>query len=280
MAKSSTVSYIKRKKRAGGYRKKRVVRTKSNESRIVHLHTRNQMPLPKAITTSFVLEFAGLWDTTGAAIFDPYLNNSLSTLLSTGAGPLFCGNAANRHYGSTPGAGNAFNVTVSTQPAGFASFIPFTTGGQGLYNRYCVTGVHYAATVNPQTQADQCQLIVLPEINAYTAASKYTNLAEMQQAPYAKDKRCTGNNTVAGNTVSGYISLSKLLGISKQKLLTDTSYSGYCDSSGIVVPAVNVNLIMAARNNLGAVYPSKLPYGLRLKYYVTLMQEAGKMLTD
>lgn len=259
--------------------KKKPRKQQMKKRSIVRVNTRNQMPVPMQIKTAFVMEFAGLWDTVSSGIVDPYLQLNGNTLIpSASSGPLLSGTGSGPKFYS---GGGGFNIGAGTCPTGFQNYFSVSTSTIGLYSRYTVTGIRYSWIVNPQDNASQSQIVVTPEVrNSYTDNSSYTTTTEMQNAPYARDKRVTGNNTVRGNTISGYIDFAKFLGISRTKLLTDTSYSGYVTSSGIVVPAVPINITFAVRNNLGVPYITKLPYGLNLKYYVTFNQQAGRLMGD
>lgn len=267
--------------------KKRAKRVYKRKSKIVRkkkmiVSTRNQMPVPLQCSSAFVLEFSGLWDT-NATTFAPYLMVNANTIIPvSGSGPLLSSlSAGNRFTGTAVGAGNAFDVTTTTFPTGFQNYMGPTASTVGMYSRYTVTGVKYRWTCTPQDNSSQTHLVVVPEaVATYNSATLYGSVTEMQNAPYAKSKRVTGNNSVSNNTITGYIDIAKFLGISKTKLLTDTSYSGYVFTSGIVVPGIPVNLTFASRNNLGVAPTLDLPYNLELKYYITFSQTSGKLLAD
>lgn len=91
-----------------------------------------------------------------------------------------------------------------------------------LYNRYRVNGIGYTATAINESTSQQQDVVVIPKPNA-TAITSPTQLWELAYSkPRVICPEGSGRNVT---TFRGYLSASRILGVSKEQYRTNSAYS-------------------------------------------------------
>lgn len=144
---------------------------------------------------------------------------------------------------------------VGHQPLGHDELTP-------LYNKYVVSGVSWRVTYTNQSTSDYCDVCVIPRPNIATIPLMDT----VFESPYVR-RATIGPETGARNivTMKGYVSMAKLRGVSKSKILNENDNSALIGANPVIVPTLQ--LYVENQNTLATITAVAR---VELIYYVTL----------
>lgn len=269
---------------------KKVVRKRpaKNTKKVVIRTTRHQ-PIPMELSDSFQLAWQGnipsgaiMAGTTGLQ-----LQLGANVLYPSAThGPFYVGNLNTEWYQTSnfsPLGGPTY-LQPTTCPTGLLSFMSYSATSVSLYSRYTVTGISYDFTIIPTTVP--VMVVVSPDKpSSGSAGPSTTNIAELIDYPWSKSKICTPYNSLGSNRIKGYIDIAKYLGITRDVLMSDSSYSGFSDEQGVTLaPSYTANaavqLVLQIMNMDATVSTSPTGLTAKIQYHVTFRDPAAKLLSD
>lgn len=285
---STTITTTPSRKRKGTMKGRSMFkRARANPtiSKTIRFRPSHQQPVPNMFTDVFEMQFQGQIPIRVGNQTATLCIQANNIVTGSGTGPLLCGPAGTRWDNTTYFvAAPALSATHTDFPTGFKSFVSTGVAISSLYQRYFVTGVGYEFVVQPINVNDALKVCVVPDTpgDIQTTGTNYTSLTEAENAAWAKSKICYGTNTSAGNTIKGYLNVSKFLGLTKSAMVKDHGYSGLVNANTLATTAADkiVSLSFIYQALKLADLSSAVNVGVKLKYYVTLQQSQGKLLSD
>lgn len=159
---------------------------------------------------------------------------------------------------------NASPTIATLQPTGFASFM-----NVNFYRKFRVYGSKITVEFLPQALTDTVQVVVTPAINGIAPA----NTANAMSQPFSKGSMFSSSKqNIKNGNLSNYITIHKLLGVSKTAVENDLS--GQLNGGYNSDPAALYNWYVTFATPDGAVTAQPLEYRCEVTWYVEMFQPA------
>lgn len=158
------------------------------------------------------------------------------------------------------------------QPAGLKNLVTNAGTGTGLYVNYRVWRAICTITVQPTSSGDPQIICIAPT----TAGGIYGSITTASQGPNSVKGTATSSTGTSDNTVQCNISLPKVLGVPESVYAADINTAGSFSTG----PVTSANFQFFAYNQNQVVNTNKLPYTVRVRYFVEFFNRTDSSLLD